>query len=86
MYTSEKLALEARKSFDEESENYGSTQARKNGLAKIDAVLADYDLKARTVEEFVMSTREEADRARQQLSDIKQLLSGLDYEHSENDA
>ena len=84
--TSEKLALEARKSFDEESENYGFTQARKNGLAQIDAVLADYDLKARTVDEFVMSTREEADRARQQLSDIKQLLSGLDYEHSEDDA
>ena len=58
----------------------------KNRLAEINAVLADYDLKARTVEEFTFNTREEAEQARKELSEVKELLTGLDYEHSETDA
>ena len=78
--------MKAQTKFAENSELFGSTEARKKGLAEIDAVLADYDLKARTVEEFTFETREEAAQARQELSNVKELLAGLDYEHSEADA
>ena len=89
---SEERALAAKEQFEEASKIYGNIGAREKVLSEIDAVLADYDLKARTVEDndivlkTVFKTREEADKARQELSNIKTLLNGLDYEHSETDA
>jgi hypothetical protein len=83
---SEKKALVARETFSKECEFYGQTEVGEKRLSDIDAVLTDYDLKARTVDGLTMDSREKANEARNEIRQIKKLLSGLDYENSEKNA
>ncbi|GHV46595.1 hypothetical protein FACS1894204_08530 [Synergistales bacterium] len=86
LLVSEEKALTARNSFVEQCQFYGHTDVGKKILGEIDAVLTDYDVKARTVDGFLLSTREEANEARKDLARVQELLGSLDYEKNENDA
>ncbi|MBR1658187.1 MAG: hypothetical protein IJ697_06955 [Synergistaceae bacterium] len=57
---------------------------------EVGKILVDFDINARTVTSRIgkttFDTREEAEKAREEVFKINKLLYGLDYEHSEEDA
>lgn len=54
-------------------DNYEELESYK----KIQSILAEYDLKARTVEDEVFNTREEAEIARRELPEIRKLMENI---------
>lgn len=95
---SEQSALEAKEKFSLALKSNGveDTQAALEYLDKINSVLRDFDLKARTFDGIVFNTREEAQKAqaekekaqaeKEENKRIDKYLSGLNYENSETDA
>ena len=84
---SEHEALNVREKFSMAIKSNGleGTKAAKKILSKIDGVIEDFDKKAKTVNGQIFATREEADSARQEFTEINNILS-LDYKHSEINA
>ena len=89
---SEQAALNAKTKYELalQSQGVGDTRSAQKHLEAIEDKLRDFDIKARTaksrVKEIIFDTREEAEKAREEISKIDSILDGLDYEHSEDDA
>lgn len=83
---SEDEVLQARETFQKEYDRLGDTESGQQHLAEIDAILAEKDLAARTVDGFVFDTREESAKARTELGAVHKALEGFDYTKTETDA
>ncbi|MBQ7570455.1 MAG: hypothetical protein IJT22_05945 [Synergistaceae bacterium] len=78
--------LQQKEDIIDYSTYYGSPKNTNEILKKIDKALEEYDVKQRTVEGVTFGTRQEAEKARNEVADINKLLDGLDYKNVEKDA
>ncbi|CAK7066625.1 MAG: hypothetical protein DELT_01665 [Desulfovibrio sp.] len=85
-HASEQNAQQAKAEYGELQKKIGSTPESEEQTKKIDDLLEKYDIEARTVDEMLFSTREDAEKARVELAAIHELLGKYDYAHSEPDA
>ncbi|MDL2297847.1 hypothetical protein LJC40_01690 [Synergistaceae bacterium OttesenSCG-928-D05] len=82
----EEEVLQAREAYFGEYKKLGGGKDGEKRLEEIDAMLAEIDLEARTVDSFVFDTREEADQAKRHLSIVHKALEDIDYKKSEDQA
>lgn len=83
---SEQKALAAKNDFLDVYKKLGQNEYGEKKLAEIDAVLTDYDIKVRTVDGILLETREEVNKAKEELFYIQGILSKHQFDESEQEA
>lgn len=82
----EEKALEAKNSFEGFYENLGECDAGEQILAELNSIITRFDLEARTVDEFVFDSREEAREAQGDLEAIKAIKERYRWKEEEQQA
>jgi len=82
-FDTEETTLEGKKELTGAMKHLGLEEAQVKELQEVNRILDEFDLQARTVDEVVFATREEAEAARQELEQIKKIYNKLDCNKEE---